>query len=152
MGQSASDRNELTARDLLMALGWHIQLIQVDNDLANYWHLRFELLSRALGLPAGWSEDSRTPRMINLLGEQACQHGFFSRFLEYTPLPGEMAIVKRHMIEIEAAETSLRERLLDCAEELLLQFWPDVRGSAVDNDQLVSMGLPVEQPDPIDYM
>src|SRR6266480_3819551 len=150
MEKAAPKDSKLTGRDLIMALGWHSQLDRVDNDLANYWHLRFDLSGRALGLPAGWNEDHRTPRMISPLGEEAVKTGFFSQFLEYTPLPGEMEIIKRNMIGIKAAEASLRERLLDCAEELLVQFWPEVQENAVDTDQLVSMGLPVEQPDPID--
>ena len=55
----------LTVRDLIEALGWHSHLAGVNNNLGDYWHLRFELLSRALGLPSGWSEDdSKTPRML----------------------------------------------------------------------------------------
>jgi hypothetical protein len=152
MDKATPKDSKLTGRDLIIALGWHTRLSGIDNDMANYWHLRFELLSRALGLPARWNEDHRTPRMIDPLGEESVRTGFFSQFLEYTPLRGEMEIIKQNMIEIKAAEASLRERLLDCAEELLLQFWPEMQGKAVDNDQLVSMGLPVEQPDPIDYI
>jgi hypothetical protein len=41
----------LTSRDLIIALGWHSHLRGVDNELGKYWHLRFELLTRAFGLP-----------------------------------------------------------------------------------------------------
>ena len=146
-------RGVLTGRDLIVVLGWHCRLSSVDNELAEYWHLRFELLSRALGLPPDWHEDhARTPRMISVLAPSVLSEGFFSGFLEYTPLPGEMTIMKRHMPHIEAAEANLRERLLDYGEALLLEFWPEVRGKVIDEDQLVVAGLPPLQPDPVDYM
>ena len=57
--------NALTVRDLIGALGWRSHLAVVNNDLADYWHLRFELLSRALSLPSGWSKDRiKTPQML----------------------------------------------------------------------------------------
>jgi hypothetical protein len=153
MENAMAKDSKLTGRDVIIALGWHRHLDRVDNDLANYWHLRFKLLSRSLGLPAGWNDDhSRTPRMINLLVEEVIKTGFFSGFLEYTPLSGEREIFKRNRDRIKTAEANLRDRLLDYAEELLLQFWPEIRGKAVDVDQLVSLGLPIEQPNPIDYM
>jgi hypothetical protein len=61
MERAAPEDSKLTSRDLIIALGWHNRLDLVDNDLANYWHLRFELLSRALGLPPGWNEDRYRP-------------------------------------------------------------------------------------------
>jgi hypothetical protein len=143
----------LTGRDLIVALGWHCHLPSVDNELADYWHLRFELLSRALGLPPDWHEDhARTPRMISALAPSVSNGGFFSRFLEYTPLPGEMTIMKHHMPLIKTVEANLHERLLDYGEALLLEFWPEVRGKVIDEDQLVAAGLPPLQPDPIDYI
>jgi hypothetical protein len=41
--------------------------------------------------------------------------------------------------------------MLDYAEELLLTFWPQLRGKTVRLKELVSMGLPADQPDPIDF-
>jgi hypothetical protein len=143
----------LTGRDLVVALGWHSHLSRVDNELAEYWHLRFELLSRALGLPPDWHKDrARTPRMISALAPDARSEGFFSRFLEYTPLPGEMTIMKHHMPHIKTAEANLRERLLDYGEAVLLEFWPEVRGKVIDEDQLVAAGLPPLQPDLDNYI
>jgi hypothetical protein len=146
-------RGVLTGRDLIVALGWHCCLSSVDNELAEYWHLRFELLSRALGLPPDWHEDhARTPRMISALAPSVRSEGFFSGFLEYTPHPGEMTIMKHHMPHIKTAEANLRKRLLDYGEALLLEFWPEVRGKVIDEDQLVAAGLPPLQPNPVDYM
>jgi hypothetical protein len=143
----------LTGRDLIVTLGWHCCLLSVDNELAEYWRLRFELLSSALGLPSHWHEDhARTPRMISVLAPDVRSEGFFSGFLEYTPLPGEKTIMKRHMPHIKTAEANLRERLLDYGEALLLKFWPEVRGKVINEDQLVAAGLPPLQPDPVDYM
>ena len=55
------------------------------------------------------------------------------------------------MPHIKTAEANLRERLLDYGEALLLEFWPEVRGKVIDEDQLVAAGLPPLQPDPVDY-
>ena len=86
-------RDALTARDLVEAFGWHSYLAKVDNDLGNYWHLRFELLSRVLGLPSGWSEDrAKVPLMLQPLAEEIIHSGFFSTFLEYTPVGTENLI------------------------------------------------------------
>lgn len=59
--------------------------------------------------------------------------------------------MNHHMPHIKAAETVLRERLLDYAEALLLEFWPEVRGAAVNEDELVAAGLRAERPDSDDY-
>ena len=63
-----------------------------------------------------------------------------------------MTIMKHHMPRIKTAEAKLRERFLDYGEALLLEFWPEVRGKVINEDQLVAAGLPPLQPDPIDYM
>lgn len=142
----------LTFRDLIEALGWHSHLAGVNNDLGDYWHLRFELLSRALGLPSEWSEDhTKTPRLLESLSREIIHGGFFDGFLEYTPLPGEMEIYRAHRTRIKTAEECVRERMLDYAAELLLTFWPQLRGKTVRLKELVSMGLPADQPDPIDF-
>jgi hypothetical protein len=41
--------------------------------------------------------------------------------------------------------------MLDYAEELLLTFWPQLRGKSVRLEELVSMGLSADQPDPYDF-
>jgi hypothetical protein len=143
----------LTGRDLIVALGWHCRLLGVDNEFAEYWHLRFELLSRAFDLPPEWHKDrARTPRMIGAIAPDACGDGFFSGFLEYTPLLGEMTITEYHKPRIKTAEANLREHFLEYGEALLLEFWPQVQGKIVDEDQLVVAGLPPQQPDVNDFM
>jgi hypothetical protein len=90
--------------------------------------------------------------MIGALAGDAWSEGFFGGLLEYTPQPGEIKITKRHTPHIKTAEANLRDRLLDYGEELLLEFWPQVRGKAIDDSQLVAMGLSPERPDPADYI
>jgi hypothetical protein len=142
-------------RILILALGWHLSLRGVDNDFANWWHAYFRCLSCELGLPADWYENARTPRMICALAPDTRAGGFFSRFLEYTPRPGEMIIMRQHS-PIKTAEANLREQLLDYGEALLVEFWPDIQGRVADEDRLVAclaaVGLPAQQPDPLDYM
>jgi hypothetical protein len=146
-------QNALTSRDLIVALGWHSHLAGVDNELAKYWHLRFVFLSRALGLPSDWSEDrAKTSRMLRPLAEQVIHDGFFARFLEWTPLRGELEIYRAHQSQIKTAEACVRERILDYAEDLLLKFWPVLQGKSVALDELVAMGLPTDQPDPMDHL
>jgi hypothetical protein len=132
----ASIKNELLrrlhilrGRDLIIALGWHRRLLEVDNEFAEYWHLRFELLTRAFDLPPNWDQDrTRTPRMISTLAPHACNSdGFFSGVREYTPLPGEMTIKEYHQLRITAAEANLREHFLEYGEALLLRYWPQVQ-------------------------
>jgi hypothetical protein len=75
-------QNALTARDLVIALGWHAHFAGADNELAKYWHLRFELLGLALGLPSDWSEDrGKTSYMLRPLAEEVIHDGFFAQFL-----------------------------------------------------------------------
>jgi hypothetical protein len=68
--------------------------------------------------------------------------------MEYTFLPGEREIYQAQVARIKAAEKSVRERMLDYAEELLLTFWPQLRGKNIRPEELVSMGLPADEPDP----
>lgn len=144
----------LRARDLIIALGWHCRLLGVYNKFAEYWHLRFELLSRAFDLPPNWHQDcARTPRMISTLAPHACSSdGFFSGFLEYTPLSGEMTITEYHEPRIKTAEANLREQFLEYGEALLLRFWPQVQRKLVNEDQLVAAGLPPQRPHAADYI
>jgi hypothetical protein len=139
--------NVLTVRDLIEALGWHLVFERRTDEYAGYYHLRFELLSRALGLPSEWTTDQKTPYMIRSLAEAIIHQNFFSRFVEYTPKPGEMKIFDAHRTGIESAQQCVRDRMLDFAEELLLTFWPQVRGKSVRLEELVSMGLPAHEPD-----
>jgi hypothetical protein len=88
--------------------------------------------------------------MLKDLAVEITPGGFFSGYSEYTPLPGELQIYRAHVPLIETAEETVRERMLDYAEELLLTFWPQLRGKSVRLEELVSMGLPADQPDPID--
>jgi hypothetical protein len=147
----------LTVRDLIEALGWHEHFARNktffgDNELSHCWHLRFELLSRALGLPRGWSTDRfKTPRMLQSLSPEIIRGSFFGGFLEYTPLPGEMEIYKAHVGRIGTAEQRVRERMMDYAEELLLTFWPQLRSKSVRLEELISMGLPAVRPNPDDF-
>jgi hypothetical protein len=153
--------NVLGVRELIIALGWHTRSerakeslgrLYEGNELSDYWHLRFELLGRALGLPSGWSKDrAKTPRILEELVLEIKNEGFFSGFAEYTPLPGEMEIYEAHRTRIVTAERYVRERMLDYAEELLLTYWPQLRGKRVRPEELVSMGLPADQPDPYDF-
>lgn len=149
----ATAHNILTVRDLIEALGWHVHFARSsDDELSDYWHLRFELLSQALGLPTGWSKDhTKTPRMLEFVSRELILGGFFSGFMEYTFLPGEMQIYKAHAPRIGKAEYHLRERMVDYAEELILTYWSHVRGKSVPLEQLVSMGLPASQPDRDDF-
>ena len=62
-----------------------------------------------------------------------------------------MEIYQVHSERIVAAEGRVRERMLDYAEELLLTSWPQLRGKSVRLEELVSMGLPADQPDPLDF-
>jgi hypothetical protein len=125
----------------------------VDNSLAEYWHLRFELLGGALGLPSGWSEDrTKTSQMLRPLAQETIHGGFFARFLEWTPLPGEPKIFRAHQSRIKTAEACVRGLMLEYAEDLLLTFWPLLRGKSVHLEHLVAMGLPADQPDPIDFI
>jgi hypothetical protein len=139
--------NVLTVRDLIEALGWHLLFERRADEYAGYYHLRFELLRRALGLPSEWTTDQKTPYMIRSLAEAIIHQNFFSGFVEYTPKPGEMKIFDAHRTGIESAQQCVRDRMLDFAEELLLTFWPQVRGKSVRLEKLVSMGLPAHEPD-----
>jgi len=142
-------RDPLTIRDLIVALGWHFFCGDngPEDEFAAYWHLRFELLSRAFGLPAQWHMDRRrTPGIVKFAAVDARRQGFFSQILEYSPLPGEMTIWKRHKLPIKAAEAVVYERLIDYAEELLLTFWPQLRGKTVSFGHLLEMGLPEDEP------
>jgi hypothetical protein len=151
----ATAHNDLSVRDLIEALGWHTHFARASfggNELSDYWHLRFELLSRALDLPSGWSTDrTKTPRRLEPLSQQIIYGSFFGQFLEYTSLPGEREIHNAHRPRIVDAEEHLRERMMEYAEELLLTFWPQLRGKSVRLEELVSMGLPAVQPDPLDF-
>jgi hypothetical protein len=89
--------------------------------------------------------------MLESLSQGIIHGGFFDGLLEYTPLPGEMEIYRAHRTRIKTAEECVRERMLDYVEELLLTFWPQLRGKSVRLEELVSMGLPADQPDPIDF-
>jgi hypothetical protein len=153
MKQNYKDHNTLTTRDLIEALGWHSHLARVDNELAEYWRLRFDLLSRAMGLPTAWNENRvRTSHMLRPLAVGVINGGFFSGFLEWSPLPDEIEIHKVHGPRIKVAEAEVRARLLEYADELLLAFWPELRGKSVRIEDLVAAGLPCDQPDPIDFM
>jgi hypothetical protein len=66
-------------------------------------------------------------------------------------LPGEKEIYETHERRIVTAERCVRERMMDYAEELSLTYWPQLRGKSVRLNELVSMGLPVDQPDPYDF-
>ncbi len=145
----ATPKSGLTSRHLVEAFGWSSRLGQVDNDLAHYWHARFEALNRAFGLPANWHKDhQRTPRMLESLAQQTLGTGFFGTFLEYTSLPGETEIIKKHSPLIKTAEAALRDRLLDHATALLETFWPQVRAKSVSESVLEPLG---PAPDPDDY-
>ena len=61
-----------------------------------------------------------------------------------------MEIYRAHRTRIKTAEECVRKRMQDYAEELLLTFWPQVRGKSVRLEELVSMGLPSDQLDPDD--
>jgi acetoin utilization deacetylase AcuC-like enzyme len=139
--------NVLTVRELIEALGWHLVFERRTDEYAGYYHLRFELLSRALGLPSEWTTEQKTPYMIRSLARAIIHQNFFSGFVEYTPKPGEMKIFDAHRTGIESAQQCVRDRMLDFAEELLLTFWPQVRGKSVRLEELVSMGLPAHEPD-----
>jgi hypothetical protein len=39
-------------------------------------------------------------------------------------------------------EACVRERMVEFAEDLLLTFWPELRGKSVAIEELVSKGLP----------
>jgi hypothetical protein len=146
--------NVLAVRDLINALGWHTRYkrYRTENELADYWHLRFELLSRALGLPKGWNEDSRkTSPMLDSLAFEIHRGGVFSGWAEYTWLPGEKESFEAHEPGIHNAEITVRRRIFDFAEELLLTCWPHLRGRSARLEQLVSMGLPANEPDPYDF-
>jgi hypothetical protein len=67
-------------------------------------------------------------------------------------LRGELEIYRAHQSQIKTAEACVRERILDYAEDLLLKFWPVLQGKSVALDELVAMGLPTDQPDPIDHL
>jgi hypothetical protein len=60
----------------------------------------------------------------------------------------EREIYEAHAKLIKTAEESVRQRMLDYAEELLLTFRPQLRGRSIRLEQLVSMGLPADYPDP----
>jgi hypothetical protein len=62
-----------------------------------------------------------------------------------------MEIYRAHRTRIKTAEECVRKRMQDYAEELLLTFWPLSRGKSALIEELVSMGLPADQPDPIDF-
>jgi acetoin utilization deacetylase AcuC-like enzyme len=147
--------NVLTVRDLIYALGWHTRYNRhgTDNELSDYWHLRFELLSQALALPKGWNEDSRkTPPMLESLAFEIHRGGVFSGWLEYTWLPGEKEIFEAHEPGIHDAEISVRSRIFNFTEELLLTYWPQLHGKSVHLEELVAMGLPANEPDPYDFL
>jgi hypothetical protein len=91
--------------------------------------------------------------MLQPLAIELCiNRGFFSRWLEYTWLPGEQEIYRTHQPGINTAEARLHARLLEFAEALLLASWPQLRGRSVSLERLVSLGLPETQPDPVDFL
>lgn len=152
----AKSHDILTVRDLIEALGWHTHFTGfgkafTGHELSDYWGLRFELLSRALGLPTGWNDDRKTPRMLGSVSRQTILSGFFAGFLEYTFLAGEREIYQAHHPRIVTAEAQVRAAMIEFAEELLLTFWPQLRGENVRFEELISMGLPANQPDPDDF-
>ena len=90
--------------------------------------------------------------MIVSLGETSFDRGFFSQFLEYTPLNPEKKILSRHMPRVKTVEADLRRSMLDFGEELMAACWPQTQGKSVRLDELVSMGLPAKEPDIVDYL
>jgi hypothetical protein len=140
-------------RGLILALGMAMRFEGVENELARYWQLRFDILTELFELPPEWAEDTtRTPMMISSLAQETCNDGFFEQFIEYSWLPCEKAIFERHELNVRIREETLRETLFEFAEDLLLKSWPKVRGKFWAESDLVSKGLPPCEPDRIDFI
>ena len=61
-------------------------------------------------------------------------------------------IYRVHQLRIKTAEACVRARMLEYGEELILAFWPQLRGKTVRLEELVSMELTVDKPDPDDFL
>jgi hypothetical protein len=61
-------------------------------------------------------------------------------------------IYRVHQLRIKTAEACVRARMLEYGEGLILAFWPQLRGKTVRLEELVSMELTVDKPDPDDFL
>jgi len=142
----------LTARDLIVALGWCLRLAKVNNELAEYWAERFRLLSLTFGLPGDWRQEKESIFLIERLALAATAPGLFSGLLEYGPAAGEAEILEEFYPAIDLAEQEVRSQAAACASELLCVRWPHLRDASILVTTLVEQGLPENVPDPIDFL
>ena len=142
----------LTAADLVIALGWHLRLAKVENELARYWAQRLRLLSLAFGLSEDWARDGGSGSMVERLALAATAPGLFCGVLEYRPHAGETEVLEECYPAIGSAECELRSQAAACAVGLLGVRWPHLTDASVSAANLVQQGLPANVPDLIDFL
>lgn len=72
----------------------------------------------------------------------------FARYIEYTPLPGEQEVWRRHKSDLQAAKVALKQHWVAFFRDLLLLRWPEAAHRRTSWARLRQLGLG----DPVDEL
>ena len=134
---------------------WRWRQDSVAAELRDYRRLLLLLLCKEFGIwwDDDWQErpqDAGLPYLVStLLQDYRGLDSPFAGFIEYTPLPGEEAVWRRHRSRLDAAEKAIKRRWVALFRDLLLLRWPEAARRRTSWAQLRKLGLgePVDELD-----